>query len=106
VAVLPGPPPRRLPVTGPAVTILISGGTVVTMDAEFRVIEDGAVGIEGDVITEIGKRADLDTKSRGAKKTIDALNRMRVRLEDITLASHGMKTSEHNCMVDNQSRDR
>ena len=52
--------------------LFISGGTVVTMDAEFRVIEDGAVGIEGDVITEIGKRADLDTKSRGAKKTIDA----------------------------------
>jgi 5-methylthioadenosine/S-adenosylhomocysteine deaminase len=52
--------------------LFISGGTVVTMDAEFRVIEDGAVGIEGDVITEIGKRADLDTKARGAKKTIDA----------------------------------
>src|SRR5580692_1099737 len=42
------------------------------MDAEFRVIEDGAVGIEGDLITEIGKRADLETKARGAKKTIDA----------------------------------
>src|SRR5580692_5055528 len=42
------------------------------MDAEFRVIEDGAVGIEGDLITEIGKRADLGTKARGAKKTIDA----------------------------------
>jgi 5-methylthioadenosine/S-adenosylhomocysteine deaminase len=52
--------------------LFISGGTVVTMDAEFRVIEDGAVGIEGDVITEIGKRADLDTNARGAKKTIDA----------------------------------
>jgi 5-methylthioadenosine/S-adenosylhomocysteine deaminase len=52
--------------------LFISGGTVVTMDAEFRVIEDGAVAIEGDVITEIGKRADLDTKARGAKKTIDA----------------------------------
>ena len=52
--------------------LFISGGTVVTMDAEFRVIEDGAVGIEGDVITQIGKRADLDTKARGAKKTIDA----------------------------------
>jgi 5-methylthioadenosine/S-adenosylhomocysteine deaminase len=52
--------------------LFISGGTVVTMDAEFRVIEDGAVGIEGDLITEIGKRADLETKARGAKKTIDA----------------------------------
>jgi 5-methylthioadenosine/S-adenosylhomocysteine deaminase len=52
--------------------LFISGGTVVTMDAEFRVIEDGAVGIEGDLITEIGKRADLETEARGAKKTIDA----------------------------------
>jgi len=42
------------------------------MDAEFRVIEDGAVAIEGDAITGIGKRADLETKARGTKKTIDA----------------------------------
>jgi 5-methylthioadenosine/S-adenosylhomocysteine deaminase len=52
--------------------LFISGGTVVTMDAAFCVIEDGAVGIEGDLITEIGKRADLETKARGATKTIDA----------------------------------
>ena len=52
--------------------LFISGGTVVTMDAEFRVIEDGAVAIEGDAITGIGKRADLETKARGTKKTIDA----------------------------------
>jgi 5-methylthioadenosine/S-adenosylhomocysteine deaminase len=52
--------------------LFISGGTVVTMDAEFRVIEDGGVAIEGDVIAEIGKRADLEPKARAAKKTIDA----------------------------------
>jgi 5-methylthioadenosine/S-adenosylhomocysteine deaminase len=52
--------------------LFISGGTVVTMDAEFRVIEDGGVAIEGDVITEVGKRADVEPKSRGVKKTIDA----------------------------------
>jgi 5-methylthioadenosine/S-adenosylhomocysteine deaminase len=52
--------------------LFIRGGTVVTMDAEFRVIEDGAIAIEGDVIAEVGKRADLEPKSRGAKKTIDA----------------------------------
>ena len=52
--------------------LFISGGTVVTMDAEFRVIEDGGVAIEGDLIAEVGKRADLEPKSRGAKKTIDA----------------------------------
>ncbi len=52
--------------------LFISGGTVVTMDAEFRVIEDGGVAIEGDTIAAVGKRADLEPKSRGAKKTIDA----------------------------------
>jgi 5-methylthioadenosine/S-adenosylhomocysteine deaminase len=51
--------------------LFISGGTVVTMDAEFRVIEDGCVAIEGDAIAEVGKRSDLEPKSRGAK-TIDA----------------------------------
>jgi 5-methylthioadenosine/S-adenosylhomocysteine deaminase len=54
------------------VDIFISGGTVVTMDAEFRVIEDGGVAIEGDAIAAVGKRADLESMARGAKKTIDA----------------------------------
>jgi 5-methylthioadenosine/S-adenosylhomocysteine deaminase len=53
------------------VDIFISGGTVITMDAEFRVIEDGGVAIEGDSISAVGKRADLERKARGAK-TIDA----------------------------------
>lgn len=52
--------------------IFISGGTVITMDAEFRVIEDGGVAIEGDAIAAVGKRADLEPTARGAKKTIDA----------------------------------
>ena len=52
--------------------IFISGGTVVTMDAEFRVIEDGGVAIEGDAIAAVGKRADLESQARSAKKTIDA----------------------------------
>jgi 5-methylthioadenosine/S-adenosylhomocysteine deaminase len=51
--------------------LLISGGTVVTMDAEFRVIEDGAVAVEGDTIAAIGKRAELEARIRAAK-TIDA----------------------------------
>ena len=51
--------------------LLISGGTVITMDPEFRVIEDGAVAIQGDTIVAVGRRADLETQSRAAK-TIDA----------------------------------
>jgi 5-methylthioadenosine/S-adenosylhomocysteine deaminase len=53
------------------VDLFISGGSVVTMDAGFRVIEDGGVAIEGDTITAVGKRSDLEAKARGAK-TIDA----------------------------------
>jgi 5-methylthioadenosine/S-adenosylhomocysteine deaminase len=53
------------------VDLFISGGSVVTMDAEFRVIEDGGVAIEGDTIAAVGKRSDLEAKARGAK-TIDA----------------------------------
>jgi 5-methylthioadenosine/S-adenosylhomocysteine deaminase len=49
------------------VDLLISGGTVITMDAEFRVIEDGAVAIEGDTITGVGARADIEPRARGAR---------------------------------------
>src|SRR5271170_2824860 len=51
--------------------LFVSGGTVVTMDAQFRVIEDGGVAIEGDSIVAVGKRSDLEARTRGAK-TIDA----------------------------------
>jgi 5-methylthioadenosine/S-adenosylhomocysteine deaminase len=53
------------------VDLLISGGMVVTMDPEFRIIEDGAIAVDGDTIAAIGKRADLEGKIRAAK-TIDA----------------------------------
>jgi 5-methylthioadenosine/S-adenosylhomocysteine deaminase len=53
------------------VDLLISGGLVVTMDPEFRVIEDGAIAVEGDTIAAVGKRSDLESKIRAAK-TIDA----------------------------------
>jgi 5-methylthioadenosine/S-adenosylhomocysteine deaminase len=53
------------------VDLLISGGTVITMDPEFRVIEDGAVSIQGDTIVAVGRRVDLEARSSGAK-IIDA----------------------------------
>src|SRR3984957_16817521 len=51
--------------------LLITGGTVVTMDSERRVIEHGAVRIRGDTIAGIGKLSDFDLHE-GISKTIDA----------------------------------
>jgi len=51
--------------------ILVSGGTVITMDAGRRVLRDGAVAIRGDRIVDVGRRDDLAPRYR-AVRTIDA----------------------------------
>ena len=51
--------------------LLIAGGTVVTMDAQRRVIDDGAVAIRGDSIVAVGSRAEIESRFE-ALKTIDA----------------------------------
>jgi 5-methylthioadenosine/S-adenosylhomocysteine deaminase len=53
------------------VDLFISGGTVITMDAEFRLIEDGGVAVENDVIAAVGTREELAARAGGAR-TIDA----------------------------------
>ena len=53
------------------VDILITGGTVITMDSTRRVLEDGAVAIAGDRIVAIGLTADLTAKY-AARETINA----------------------------------
>jgi 5-methylthioadenosine/S-adenosylhomocysteine deaminase len=53
--------------------LLITGGTVVTMDASRAIIDDGAIAVTGDTITEVGPRAALEAKY-AAKRTIDAKN--------------------------------
>jgi 5-methylthioadenosine/S-adenosylhomocysteine deaminase len=50
---------------------LVTGGVVVTMDAQRRVIEDGAVAVSGDKIVAVGPRTEL-TQRYASFKTIDA----------------------------------
>lgn len=49
------------------VSLLVTGGTVVTMDAAGTVIPDGAVAINGDTIVAVGPAADLADRYRGAQ---------------------------------------
>ena len=50
--------------------ILITNGYVLTMDAESKTIENGAVAVSGDTIAALGPAGDF--KKAGAVKTIDA----------------------------------
>ncbi len=51
--------------------LIITGGTVVTMDATERVIEDGAVAVRGDVIEAVGPAVEIMRQYPGVR-TIDA----------------------------------
>jgi 5-methylthioadenosine/S-adenosylhomocysteine deaminase len=53
------------------VDLLVSGGTVVTMDSGKRVIEDGAVAVRGDAIVAVGARQELESRYQAAR-TINA----------------------------------
>ncbi|MGH9859204.1 MAG: amidohydrolase family protein, partial [Candidatus Acidiferrales bacterium] len=53
----------------------MSGGTVVTMDGERRVIEDGAVAVRGDTILEVGPRAEMEAKY-SARRRVNAAGRI------------------------------
>jgi 5-methylthioadenosine/S-adenosylhomocysteine deaminase len=56
-----------------SVDLLITGGTIVTMDPERRVIENGAIAVRGDTILAVGPR-DYSFFPKGlvAKETIHA----------------------------------
>ena len=66
--------PQALPVSG-AADILITGGTVVTMDENHRVIENGAVAIRGDKIVAVGTKPEVARRYRGAR-VIDATGKV------------------------------
>ena len=53
------------------IDLLIEHGTVISMDAERRVIEDGAVAVKADRIVAVGSTAELRARFT-AVKTINA----------------------------------
>lgn len=55
--------------------IIVRGGKIVTMDATRRVIEDGALAIEGGRVVAVGTRAEVDAKY-SAPDTIDATGKV------------------------------
>ena len=63
--------------SGRAATVdtLIVGGTVVTMDSDRRVIENGAVAIRGGKIVAVGTRAEVAAKYR-ARLTVNATGKV------------------------------
>jgi 5-methylthioadenosine/S-adenosylhomocysteine deaminase len=56
------------------VDLIVSGGTVVTMDKDRRVIEDGAVAVERGRIVAVGRRADI-VRQYTARSVVDATGR-------------------------------
>ena len=57
------------------VDLLVKGGTVVTMDAERRIIENGEIAVRGDSIVAVGP-SPLFPKGVSAKETIDARGKL------------------------------
>jgi 5-methylthioadenosine/S-adenosylhomocysteine deaminase len=57
------------------VDLVVSGGTVVTMDAERRILEDGAIAIRGDSILAIGPRAEIEARY-SAPRRVNAIGRI------------------------------
>jgi len=51
--------------------LIVTGGTLVTMDAKRRVIENGAIAIRDGLIAAISDRSDIESRHH-ARKTIDA----------------------------------
>src|SRR5882672_2547250 len=57
------------------VDLLVSGGTIVTMDGGRRILEDGAIAVKGDAIVALGPRAEIESKY-AAPQTISAKGKL------------------------------
>ncbi len=52
--------------------LLFDGGVVITLDADRRVIEDGAVAVVGDRIIAVGTSTELAPYVKTAQRLIDS----------------------------------
>jgi 5-methylthioadenosine/S-adenosylhomocysteine deaminase len=68
------PPPAKASAKT-RVDLLVTSGTIVTMDAERRIIEDGAIAIRGGAIVAIGPTAEIIGKYSAAR-SINASGRL------------------------------
>src|SRR5271163_3923426 len=57
------------------VDLIVTGGTVVTMNGTRAVYEDGAIVVKGDTIIAVGSRSELGTKYV-ASQTVDARGKL------------------------------
>jgi 5-methylthioadenosine/S-adenosylhomocysteine deaminase len=48
-----------------SVDLIVSGGTVVTMDAKRTIYEDGSIAVKGDSIVAVGPRAEIENRYKG-----------------------------------------
>ena len=55
-------PRREQEETKERVDLVVSGGTIVTMDGQRRVIEDGAIAVNHQTIVMVGPRAEIEAK--------------------------------------------
>ena len=65
------PEPRQ----GRAVSLIVTNATVITMDSQRRVIQDGAVAVDGSDIVAVGTAADIGQRFHSAE-TIDAFGQV------------------------------
>ncbi len=57
------------------VDTLITGALVLTMDRDHRILEDGAVAVEGGLILEVGPSRELEERYR-ARRLVDARRKL------------------------------
>ncbi|MEK7855956.1 MAG: amidohydrolase [Acidobacteriota bacterium] len=65
---------RRPRPAGDVLDLLILGGTIVSMDQDRNVIEDGAIAIRDGKIVNVGKASNM--RGRAAKQTINAAGKV------------------------------